>query len=253
MGALAAPAALRESGVITPRQAARRPGARCASGRGAGVCRAALPARACHAPAAGRGHSAARAVRLAGRGTSCFALRTGAAHPDPCVGQAPGETLADSAQMSIARSLVYGVANLLHPRMLWLMLWPMLLALAIWGTVAIALWLRVATLIAGVLQRWLEAAMFFANFNLGDATLIAAAILGWGNQRLLRYDALAEHADRAEMARIFRERRAGLYLLGLQLALLAYVPVLGFIAPVVFALAFIHYLLGALQAARRQD
>ncbi|TMH81803.1 MAG: hypothetical protein E6H47_14635, partial [Betaproteobacteria bacterium] len=196
---------------------------------------------------------------------------------------------------------------------------------------------RVATLIAGVLRRWLEAAIFFANFNLGDATLIAAhvlmfllfvplvyltalfilgifgmqamvdhvarrsfpdlerrgggavagsgwnglaalfgmlglgiatlplwllpplwpripvAILGWGNQRLLRYDALAEHAERAEMARIFRERRAGLYLLGLQLALLAYVPVLGFIAPVVFALAFIHYLLGALQAARRHD
>src|SRR5438132_8301853 len=107
----------------------------------------------------------------------CFALRAGAAHPDPCVGQAPGETLADSAQMSIARSLLYGVANLLHPRMLWLMLWPMLIALAIWGTVAIALWVRVATLIASVLQRWLETAMFFANFNLGDATLVAAHVL----------------------------------------------------------------------------
>ena len=79
--------------------------------------------------------------------------------------------------MSIARSLVYGVANLLHPRMLWLMLWPMLIALAIWGTVAIALWVRVATLIAGMLQRWLEAAMFFAKFNLGDATLVAAHVL----------------------------------------------------------------------------
>src|SRR5207302_11474358 len=86
-------------------------------------------------------------------------------------------TLADSAQMSIARSLVYGVANLLHPRMLWLMLWPMLLALAIWGTVAIALWLRVATLIAGSLQPWPEAAMVFANFYLGHATFIAAHVL----------------------------------------------------------------------------
>jgi hypothetical protein len=37
------------------------------------------------------------------------------------------------------------------------------------------------------------------------------------------------------------------------LALLAYVPVLGFFAPVVFGLAFIYYLLGALQAARRHD
>ena len=83
--------------------------------------------------------------------------------------------------------------------------------------------------------------------------LIPVAIFGWGNQRLLRYDALAEHADRTEMARIFRERRGGLYLLGLQLALLAYVPVLGFFAPVVFGLAFIYYLLGALQAARRHD
>src|SRR5438094_541488 len=74
-----------------------------------------------------------------------------------------------------------------------------------------------------------------------------------GNQRLLRYDALAEHADSAEMARIFRERRGGLYLLGLQLALLAYVPILGLFAPVIFGLAFIYYLLGALQAARQHD
>src|SRR6266851_2599113 len=79
--------------------------------------------------------------------------------------------------MSIARSLLYGIAHLLHPRMLWLMLWPMLIALAVWGTVAIALWVRVATLIAGVPQRWLETAMFFANFELGDATLIAAHVL----------------------------------------------------------------------------
>jgi hypothetical protein len=83
--------------------------------------------------------------------------------------------------------------------------------------------------------------------------VIPVAILGWGNQRLLRYDALAEHADRAEMARIFRERRGGLYLLGLLLALLAYVPIFGLLAPVAFGLAFIYYLLGALQAARRHD
>src|SRR5213592_1376732 len=83
--------------------------------------------------------------------------------------------------------------------------------------------------------------------------LIPVAILAWGNQRLLRYDALAEHADPAEMARIFRERRGGLYLLGLQLALLAYVPILGLFAPVIFGLAFIYYLLDALQAARQHD
>jgi hypothetical protein len=33
-------------------------------------------------------------------------------------------------------------------------------------------------------------------------------------------------------------------------ALLAYVPLLGFVAPVLFGLAFIHLLLGELQALR---
>jgi hypothetical protein len=80
--------------------------------------------------------------------------------------------------------------------------------------------------------------------------LILLAIFAWVNQRLLRYDALGEHADRAEMARLFRERRGALLLLGLLLALLAYVPFVGFIGPVVFGLAFIRYLLGALEQLR---
>jgi hypothetical protein len=80
--------------------------------------------------------------------------------------------------------------------------------------------------------------------------LIPLAIFAWGNQRLLRYDALAEHADAAEMARLFGERRGALLTLGLLFALLAYVPFVGFIAPVLFGLAFIRYLLGALQELR---
>ena len=76
--------------------------------------------------------------------------------------------------------------------------------------------------------------------------LIPLGILTWGNQRLLRYDALAEHADKDEMARIFRERRGSLYVLGVLLALIAFVPLVQFFGPVVFGLAFIRYLLGAL-------
>jgi CysZ protein len=81
--------------------------------------------------------------------------------------------------------------------------------------------------------------------------LIPLAALTWGNQKLLRYDALAEHAESGEMLKIFRERRAGMYVLGLLLALAAYVPLVGFVAPVVFGLAFIRYLLGALEATRQ--
>ncbi|HEY5899357.1 MAG TPA: EI24 domain-containing protein [Burkholderiales bacterium] len=232
------------------------------------------------------------------------------------------------------RSLLYGIANVFHPRMLWLMLWPMLVALALWGSAAIFLWGSLAQRIAAWLRRGLEFALAWTHFDLGTAALVAAnvllflafvplvyltalvilsifgmekmvdyvaqrsfpslerrqgggmigsawnsvaallgllalgtlslplwlfpplwpviplAILAWVNQRLLRYDALAAHADRAERATLFRRRRGGLYVLGLLLALAAYVPIAGFFAPVVFALAFIHYLLGALQSER---
>jgi len=79
---------------------------------------------------------------------------------------------------------------------------------------------------------------------------IPVAILGWVNQRVLRYDALAEHADAAEMRQVFDGRRPSLYLLGLVLALMAYIPFVGFFAPVLFGLSFIHYLLAALEVHR---
>jgi hypothetical protein len=232
--------------------------------------------------------------------------------------------------MSVLSALGYGLVNVFHPRMLWLMVWPMLVALSVWGTVALVLWARLALWIAGILQQWAEPALGWVPFDLGTAATIIAnlmllllfvplvyltalfilgvfgmdemvdhvaarsfpglerrrgggtagsvwngivalagmlglfvvslplwlipplgpmvllAILSWGNQRLLRYDALAEHADAAEMARIFRERRGSLYALGFLLAFFAYVPLVQFLGPVVFGLAFIRYLLGAL-------
>ena len=236
--------------------------------------------------------------------------------------------------MSLAGALLYGFANLLHPRMLWLMVWPMLVSLVFWGAVAAAFWEKLAAALAALFQRWLDPAAGFLQLELGGATVVAAyvvlvlllvpliyltallilgafgmqklvdhvaqrsfpalerrrggsvagsvwnsaaalggmaalfliglplwllpplwpliplAIFAWGNQKLLRYDALAEHADAAEMARLFRERRGALLTLGLLFALLAYVPFVGFIAPVLFGLAFIRYLLGALQELR---
>jgi CysZ protein len=235
--------------------------------------------------------------------------------------------------MSIARSLFYGAANVLHPRMLWLMLWPMLVALGLWGILALFLWTQLALVIAQWLQQGLDYALAWSHIDFGAAALIAAnvllflffvplvyltalfilglfgmqqmveyvsrsypalerkrggsiagtvwnsvvaflglaffgalsiplwffpplwpliplVILAWVNQRLLRYDALAEHADPQEMKRVFSGHRGTLYLMGFLFALIAYVPILGFFAPVVFGLAFIHYLLGALTAYR---
>jgi hypothetical protein len=68
--------------------------------------------------------------------------------------------------------------------------------------------------------------------------LIPVALFGWFNQRLFRYDALAEHASADEL-RLLTDRHAGHYLLlGVILALIGHIPVLGFFMPVLGGLAF---------------
>ena len=54
------------------------------------------------------------------------------------------------------------------------------------------------------------------------------------------------------MKRIFSETRGTLLLLGGALALVSYIPVIGFFAPVIVALAFIHYLLARVKGLRAQ-
>ena len=237
---------------------------------------------------------------------------------------------------SITRSLAAAFINLFHPRMLWLMVWPVLIALAVWGTLVFAFWAEAVIWLAAVLKAWITSATFFLNWDAADFAVFSAkvlvvlmlvplvqltallilavfgmsamvahvasryypslamrrggsftgslwnsviaifglagfavlslpfwlfpplwpviplAVMGWVNQRVLRYDALAEHAGGDEMERVFADRRAGLYAMGVLLALVAYVPVVGFFAPVLVSLAFIHYLLGALQALRAE-
>ena len=234
------------------------------------------------------------------------------------------------------RALLFAFANLAHPRILWLMVWPVLLALALWGLSALVFWGQLVVWLADTLKRWVQTATFFVNWDATDVTLFAAkalilvmlvpliqltallilgvfgmpvmvnhvagrwfpeierrhggslggsvwnsvvalggmvllavaslpfwlfpplwplipvAILAWVNQRVLRYDALAEHADAQEMKRIFESSRGTLLALGAGLAFVSYIPVLGLFAPVIIALAFIHYLLARLKQLREQ-
>lgn len=237
---------------------------------------------------------------------------------------------------SIAGSLLYALRNVLHPRMLWLMVWPLVLALLVWGVVAIVFWAQIAMTLAGWLQSGLAYAPFISQWDLSDATLFVAklvillmliplvqltavlilsifglpamvahvaarsfpdlerrrggslagsvwnsvvalagmaglglasiplwifppiwplipvAIVGWVNQRVLRYDALAEHADAAELRQVVAANRGALYLLGVILALAAFIPIIGLFVPVLLGLSFVHYLLTALQVARAE-
>ena len=231
--------------------------------------------------------------------------------------------------MRIPDALLGALRSLLSARMLWLMIWPMLSALVLWGVLAALFWDDLNHFFVWVLatlgvQQWLEgvdlhwlgiglsvllhllllvpAVMFTALMitalfavpvmvrhvaeahypglekrrggtfigSLGNAVvgalgyaalwlitlplwlfgplgaLVPFLTAGYLNQRLFRYDALAEHADHAELKALIREHRADLWLLGGVLAPLQYLPGVNFFAPVITGLAFVHFLLEAL-------
>lgn len=84
------------------------------------------------------------------------------------------------------------------------------------------------------------------------AFLLPILFSAYLNQRLFRYDALAEHAGKEEFGKITERASVRLYLLGATVGLLQFVPVLNFFSPVYIGLAFIHLCLAELQQLRRE-
>jgi len=76
---------------------------------------------------------------------------------------------------------------------------------------------------------------------------VAAAYL---NQRLFRYDALAEHASHEEMKALVSANQSSLWGLGLLTGLTQFIPVLNLFAPVLSGLTFIHFGLARLANLR---
>jgi len=70
------------------------------------------------------------------------------------------------------------------------------------------------------------------------------------NQRLFRYDALSEHASADEYRVLLAGAKGRLFLLGLLLAVLFYVPLVNLAAPVLSGLAFTHFCLAELARTR---
>ncbi len=108
-----------------------------------------------------------------------------------------------------------------------------------WNALAAVLWLAALVLVS--LPLWLVPLLW---------PVLPVLLLGYLNQRVFAYDALAEHASRDELRRMLRQERAGLFALGVIVALAGHVPLLGIFAPVYAGLAFIHYCLGRLEALR---
>jgi hypothetical protein len=233
----------------------------------------------------------------------------------------------------ILDALTRAFKSLMHPKMLALTLWPMLLALLFWGGIAwyfwdqwvaglngyaqsigaeaklmewgfawLAHWLITVLLLSLLLPViYVTALAFAAVFAMpvmlkfvaardypeleqkrggtfigsvwNTLVAIAAFLLLWVitlplwlipfgvfvvptllsaylNQRLFRYDALADHASLEEYAQI-RERAHGrLFTLGGILGFAHYIPVLNFFTPIYIGLAFIHLCLAELRRLR---
>ena len=86
---------------------------------------------------------------------------------------------------------------------------------------------------------------------IGVGVLVPFAAAAYLNQRLFRYDAIAEHASAAEMAALFKNARGGWWGLGVLTGLVQFVPLLNLLGPVFAALAFIHYGLARLTQQRQ--
>jgi len=115
------------------------------------------------------------------------------------------------------------------------------------GTVAGSAWHALATTFVFMVL-WLVTLPLWLT---GIGALILPPLLSaYFNQRMFRYDALAEHASAAEYDAIVRGARGRLFLLGLLLAFFYAVPVFNLLVPVLSALAFTHFCLGELARLR---
>jgi uncharacterized protein involved in cysteine biosynthesis len=82
------------------------------------------------------------------------------------------------------------------------------------------------------------------------ALVLPVLLAAYLNQRLFRYDALAEHASREEYPRVVAHARSNLYILGAIGGLLQFVPLLNLLTPVYIGLAFVHLCLAELEQVR---
>lgn len=88
---------------------------------------------------------------------------------------------------------------------------------------------------------------------IGVGVIVPFVAAAWLNQRLFRYDALAEHASADEMAALFKQARGGWWGLGVATGLVQFVPLLNLLGPVFAALAFIHFGLARLDRRRSES
>ena len=84
----------------------------------------------------------------------------------------------------------------------------------------------------------------------GFSLLVPLLLVGWLNRRTFAYDALSLHATPEEWRTFQQQHKLPLFMLGMTMALLAHIPLLGLLVPALAALSFVHYGLEALRRSR---
>lgn len=84
----------------------------------------------------------------------------------------------------------------------------------------------------------------------GMSILVPMLLMAWFNRRTFAYDALSMHASDPEWLALKRQMGRPMFMLGLTMALLAHIPVIGLFVPALAALAYIHLGLQALRRTR---
>lgn|SRR5512134_450447 len=117
------------------------------------------------------------------------------------------------------------------------------------GTLAGSAWNAVTSIILFAVLWLLSLPLWLTGIG---ALLLPALISALFNQRMFRYDALAEHASAGEYRAVVQAAGGRLYALGLALAALYYVPLVNLLAPILSALAFTHLCLAELESLRQR-
>lgn len=86
---------------------------------------------------------------------------------------------------------------------------------------------------------------------IGIGVIVPFVAATYLNQRLFRFDAVAEHASNEEIKSMLSTHQSSWWGLGLLTGLLQFIPILNLFAPVLTALAFIHFGLARLTSLRQ--
>lgn len=84
----------------------------------------------------------------------------------------------------------------------------------------------------------------------GLSLVLPLLLMAWYNRRTFAYDALSMHATEPEWKALRPTTKGSMFMLGLTMALLAHVPLVGLLVPALAALSFVHYGLEALRRSR---